>query len=54
MDDTEYLARALREYREASWDEADFADLPDHVQHAILHRAQQLKTACEDETVFAA
>ena len=52
-DDSTYLEQALQEYRERSWDDADFADLADEVQRAILHRAQQLKSSSEEER-FAA
>ena len=52
-DDSTYLEQALQEYRERSWDDADFADLPEDVQHVILHRAQQLKSSSEEEK-FAA
>jgi hypothetical protein len=41
--DTEYLDRAMLEYRESSWDDAGFADLPSDAQHQILSRAQDMK-----------
>lgn len=42
--DTECLERALREYRELSWDDSPFEDLPSEDQHTILRRAQEMKT----------
>lgn len=41
--DTECLQQALREYREASWDDAWFDELPFEAQHTILRRAQEIK-----------
>jgi hypothetical protein len=37
--------RALCEYREQTWDPADFADLPTDVQCDIVERASQIKAA---------
>ena len=42
--DTECLEQALREYREASWDDTSFEDVPLEVQHTILRRAQEIKS----------
>jgi hypothetical protein len=42
-DDTESFEEALREYRESTWDEQDFKDLPPDVLHGILQRAQDIK-----------
>ena len=42
-DDSKYVAKALREYQEATWDDAEFVDLPPEVQDEILQRAQRLK-----------
>lgn len=42
-DDSKYFTKALYEYQEATWDDADFAELPHEVQSEILQRAQQLK-----------
>jgi hypothetical protein len=52
-DDTEYLDRALLEYRESSWDDADFADLPSEAQHKILRRAQDMKVCASHLHVVA-
>jgi hypothetical protein len=41
--DTECLQQALREYREASWDDAWFDELPFEARHTILRRAQEIK-----------
>ena len=41
--DTECLEQALREYREASWDDSSFEELPFEAQHIILRRAQEIK-----------
>ena len=43
--DDDSFERALREYREQTWDPADFADLPTEVQSDIVERASQLKAA---------
>jgi hypothetical protein len=43
--DDDSFERALREYREQTWDPADFADLPAHVQSDIVERAFQIKAA---------
>jgi hypothetical protein len=42
--DTECLRQALREYREASWDDSSFEELPFEAQHTILRRAQEIKS----------
>ena len=52
-DDSTFIAQALQEYRESSWDDAEFADLPNEVQHAILRRAHQLESRSTEEK-FAA
>lgn len=41
--DTEFLFRALLEYREATWDDSSFENLPSEAQHTILRRAQEIK-----------
>jgi hypothetical protein len=41
--DTECLLQALREYREASWDDSSFEELSFESQHTILRRAQEIK-----------
>jgi len=33
VNDTEYLERALREYREASWNDSSFQNLPARAEH---------------------
>ena len=43
LDDSEYIEQALKEYRQATEDYSNFADLHREAQHVILHRAQQLK-----------
>lgn len=43
IDDTECFAEAWREYRESTWDERDFKDMPPDVRHVILQRAQDIK-----------
>ena len=42
--DTECLQQALREYREASWDDSSFEELPFEAQHTILRRAQEIRS----------
>ena len=42
--DTECLSQALREYRETSWDDSSFDELPFEAQHTILRRAQEIKS----------
>jgi hypothetical protein len=42
-DDSKYVEKALREYQEATWNDAEFEDLPREVQQKVLQRAQQLK-----------
>jgi len=37
--------RALREYREQTWDSADFADLPTDVQCDIVETACRIQAA---------
>lgn len=44
LSDTECLQQALREYREASWDDSSFEELPFGAQHTILSRAQEIKS----------
>jgi len=39
--------RALSEYREQTWDPAEFADLPTEVQREILERACRIQAADE-------
>jgi hypothetical protein len=41
--DTECLQQALREYREASWNDVWFDELPFEARHTILRRAQEIK-----------
>jgi len=41
--DMECLQQALREYCEASWDDAWFDELPFEARHTILRRAQEIK-----------
>ena len=41
--DTECLQQALREYREVSWDDSSFEELPFESQHTILRRAKEIK-----------
>jgi hypothetical protein len=43
VDDTECIEEALREYRESSWDDRDFRDMPAGVRHVILQQAQDIK-----------
>lgn len=47
--DDQYFAQALGEYREASGDTREFAELPNDVQHTILQRAHQLKQRADEE-----
>lgn len=49
MGDDKYFEQALAEYREQAEDAREFADLPDDVQHTIIHRAQELKEYGERE-----
>ena len=42
-DDTECFEDALHEYRESTWDDRDFKDMPPNVRHVILQRAQDIK-----------
>lgn len=49
MDDLEAFHRALRQYREFSGDEREFADLPADVQESIVHNANVLKKRAEEE-----
>ena len=49
MENDTCFERALAEYREQEEDAREFADLPDDVQHAIIHRAQELKQYIERE-----
>jgi len=41
--DTDCFERALREYRETTWDDSSFEELPFETQQTILHRAQEMK-----------
>ena len=50
-DDSTFLEKALQEYREATWDDADFHNLPREIQSMILGRAQQLKDGAKREDV---
>ena len=43
LNDTECVEQALREYREESWDDSLFEELPSEAQHTILRRAQEIK-----------
>ena len=43
-DDSLYLEKAMQEYREQSWDDSNFEDLPRELQQSILARAQQIKS----------
>jgi len=43
--DNESFMRALGEYREQTWDTADFADLPTDVQCDIVERACRIQSA---------
>lgn len=45
--DADSFERALCEYREQSWDPAEFADLPTDVQCDILERASQIQAASD-------
>jgi hypothetical protein len=44
VSDTECLKQAIAEYRETSWDDSSFEELPFEAQHAILRRAQEIKS----------
>ena len=41
--DTDCFERALREYREASWDNSSFEELSFEAQQTILRRAQEIR-----------
>lgn len=43
LSDTDCFQRALREYRETSWDDSSFEELPFAAQQTILRRAQEIK-----------
>ena len=43
--DDDSFERALREYREETWDPAEFADLPTDVQCDIVQRASRIQAA---------
>ena len=43
--DDDSLEQALREYREQTWDPAEFADLPTNVQCDIVERASMIQAA---------
>jgi hypothetical protein len=43
--DDSCFERALQEYREQTWDPADFADLPTDVQCDIIGRACRIRAA---------
>jgi len=43
LSDSDCFERALREYRETSWDESSFEKLPAEAQQTILRRAQDIK-----------
>lgn len=43
LSDTDCFQRALREYREASWHDSSFEELPLEVQQTILRRAQEIE-----------
>jgi len=44
---TDSFERALSQYREQTWDPADFADLPTDVQREIVERACLIHAADE-------
>jgi hypothetical protein len=44
LSDTQCFERALLEYRETSWDDSSFEQLPFEAQHTILSRAQDIKS----------
>jgi hypothetical protein len=43
--DDDSFEQALREYREQTWDPAEFADLPTNVQCDIVERASLIQAA---------
>jgi hypothetical protein len=43
--DADSFGQALREYREQTWDPAEFADLPTEVQCDIVERASRIRAA---------
>jgi hypothetical protein len=43
--DDESFEQALHEYREQTWDPAEFADLPTNVQCNIVERASRIQAA---------
>ena len=43
LSDTDCFQRALREYRETSWDDSSFEELPFEAQQTILRRAREIK-----------
>ena len=45
--DADSFERAVCEYREQTWDPAEFADLPTDVQCDILERASQIQAASD-------
>jgi hypothetical protein len=53
--DADSFERALHEYREQTWDPAEFADLPTSVQCDIMERACHIQAASDrlDELLAA-
>jgi hypothetical protein len=45
--DDDSFEQALREYREQTWDPAEFADLPTEVQCDIVERASRIQAASD-------
>ena len=45
--DDDSFEHALREYREQTWDPAEFADLPTAVQRDIVQRASRIQAASD-------
>jgi hypothetical protein len=43
--DDDSFEQALREYREQTWDPAEFADLPTNLQCDIVERASMIQAA---------
>jgi hypothetical protein len=43
LSDSDCFERALREYRETSWDDSSFEKLPFEAQQTILRRAEEIK-----------
>jgi hypothetical protein len=43
--DDDSFGQALCEYREQTWDPAEFADLPTNVQSDIVERASRIQAA---------